>query len=162
MNLLEIGLAFVEGRALIVSLCILPVLPLVLSASVEEGRGRPYGIITTTIAKYGIQYPVAVDNNLSTWVAFHNRYWPAHYLIDKNGQTVYTHFGEGTYNRTEKNIHYLLGLNKKAEGTPEAAVVSVGQTPETYLGYARADRCGAGLFCEVGSPCRIRPRSQYP
>ncbi len=96
--------------------------------------------IKKAIAKYGIQYPVAVDNHLSTWVALNNRYWPAHYLIDKNGQVVYTHFGEGQYNRTENNIRYLLGLNEKAEVTPESAVVSVGQTPETYLGYARADR----------------------
>jgi len=45
MNTIDIGLAFLEGLALIVSPCILPVLPLVLAASVEGGRRRPYGII---------------------------------------------------------------------------------------------------------------------
>ncbi|MDX2027231.1 MAG: cytochrome c biogenesis protein DipZ [Alphaproteobacteria bacterium] len=95
--------------------------------------------IKTAIAKYGIAYPVAVDNNLSTWVAFKNRYWPAHYLIDKEGRVVYTHFGEGKYSITENNIRYVLGLKDKAEAMPEISTISLGQTPETYLGYARAE-----------------------
>src|ERR1700679_1728462 len=45
MNPIEIGLTFLEGVALIASPCILPVLPLVLGASVEGGRKRPFGII---------------------------------------------------------------------------------------------------------------------
>ena len=45
MNIVEIGLSFAEGLALIASPCILPVLPLVLSTSVEGGRKRPFGII---------------------------------------------------------------------------------------------------------------------
>ncbi|HXU94634.1 MAG TPA: cytochrome c biogenesis protein DipZ, partial [Gallionella sp.] len=48
--------------------------------------------VQTAIAQYGIRYPVAQDNQLSTWVNFDNRYWPAHYLIDRQGQVVYTHF----------------------------------------------------------------------
>ncbi len=67
--------------------------------------------IKTATAKYGIHYPVAVDSDLATWTAFNNQYWPAHYLIDKNGQVVYTHFGEGDYDITENNIRYLLGIN---------------------------------------------------
>src|SRR5271168_1789424 len=46
MNPVEIGLSFLEGLALIASPCILPVLPLVLGASVDGGRKRPFGIIT--------------------------------------------------------------------------------------------------------------------
>ncbi|GAO36616.1 cytochrome C biogenesis protein [Sulfuricella sp. T08] len=99
--------------------------------------------VKAALLQHGIRYPVALDNNLSTWVNFNNRYWPAHYLIDQNGKVVYTHFGEGKYDVTENNIRYLLGLKNggktvKAEtpaGNPE-------QTAETYLGYARADSFG--------------------
>jgi cytochrome c biogenesis protein CcdA/thiol-disulfide isomerase/thioredoxin len=94
--------------------------------------------VKAAVAHDGIHYPVALDNNLDTWSNFNNRYWPAHYLIDRTGQVVYTHFGEGDYDVTENNIRYLLGL--KGEAAPVAAVneFSPDQTPETYLGYARA------------------------
>ncbi|HXH64337.1 MAG TPA: hypothetical protein VNH42_02380, partial [Mariprofundaceae bacterium] len=45
MHGIDIGLAFLEGVTLIASPCILPVLPLVLAASSDGGRQRPYGII---------------------------------------------------------------------------------------------------------------------
>lgn len=95
--------------------------------------------VKAAISQHGIRYPVAQDNRLSTWVNFKNRYWPAHYLIDRNGKVVYTHFGEGQYDVTENNIRYLLGLTNKVEtASAKAIVVAPGQTPETYLGYGRA------------------------
>lgn len=99
--------------------------------------------IRDAIAQHGIRYPVALDNNLSTWLNFHNRYWPAHYLIDRQGRVVYTHFGEGKYNVTENNIRYLLGLKEQGETIKvEGPTFTPGQTPETYLGYDRADSFG--------------------
>jgi cytochrome c biogenesis protein CcdA/thiol-disulfide isomerase/thioredoxin len=96
--------------------------------------------IKTAVGKYGIQYPVAVDNRLATWVDFKNQYWPAHYLIDRQGNVVYTHFGEGKYDVTENNIRYLLGLKGEADLNAGMPPVLRGETPETYLGYKRADR----------------------
>lgn len=101
--------------------------------------------VQAAIAQHGIRYPVAQDNRLSTWLNFRNRYWPAHYLIDKQGQVVYTHFGEGKYDVTENNIRYLLGLQEKGETLKVDEPTYVhGQTPETYLGYARANSFGGG------------------
>jgi len=109
--------------------------------------------IKTAVAQHGIHYPVAVDNNLDTWSAFHNQYWPAHYLINQKGQVVYTHFGEGNYNVMENNIRYLLGLNNNISTTPkedkslsslslkelsEHAELQADMSEETYLGYRRA------------------------
>lgn len=97
--------------------------------------------IKAALIKDHIQYPVAVDSNLSTWDNFQNSYWPAHYLINKDGQVVYTHFGEGDYDITEHNIQVLLGISEKPatiQGAAEA--MNADQTPETYLGFARADR----------------------
>lgn len=94
--------------------------------------------VKNAVIKEGIQYPVALDNNFVTWQNFQNQYWPAHYLIDKNGYVVYQHFGEGDYDITENNIRYLLGMNKEnLSAGPE--VVSSEQTPETYLGIARQE-----------------------
>jgi cytochrome c biogenesis protein CcdA/thiol-disulfide isomerase/thioredoxin len=99
--------------------------------------------VQDAIARHGIRYPVALDNRLSTWVNFNNRYWPAHYLIDRQGRVVYTHFGEGKYDVTENNIRYLLGLKEKGETIKvEGPTFALGQTPETYLGYTRADSFG--------------------
>lgn len=94
--------------------------------------------VKEAIEELGIAYPVAMDNNLSTWTNFKNRYWPAHYLIDKDGKVVYTHYGEGGYLRTENNIRTLLGLNM-ADGAETAPLINWSQTPETYLGYERAE-----------------------
>ena len=85
-----------------------------------------------------ILYPVTLDNQYITWNNFHNQYWPAHYLIDKNGQVVYEHFGEGEYDVTENNIRYLLGLQGEAKTTMTTENFSMFETPETYLGFARA------------------------
>ncbi|HEY0665534.1 MAG TPA: cytochrome c biogenesis protein DipZ [Gallionella sp.] len=94
--------------------------------------------VRAAIAEHGIRYPVALDNRLDTWINFSNRYWPAHYLVDRAGQVVYTHFGEGEYRVTENNIRYLLGLRGQDEAQEEALPFSPEQTAETYLGYARA------------------------
>lgn len=83
-----------------------------------------------------ILYPVALDNQFATWKNYNNSYWPAHYLIDKQGKVVYEHFGEGEYDVTENNIRYLLGINTPVKANaPEFYDVVL--TPETYLGYER-------------------------
>lgn len=95
--------------------------------------------VRNAVVARGIHYPVALDNHLDTWSNFHNRYWPAHYLIDRDGKVVYTHFGEGEYEVTENNIRYLLGLKGKAESMAAPVTHTDGQTPETYLGYERME-----------------------
>ncbi len=95
--------------------------------------------VQAAVIKDQIKYPVALDNRFETWNNFHNSYWPAHYLIDKNGHIVYEKFGEGDYDVTENNIRFLLGMNEKLPQASPAPFNPILQTPETYLGYARAD-----------------------
>ncbi|MBP6962600.1 cytochrome c biogenesis protein DipZ [Candidatus Saccharibacteria bacterium] len=95
--------------------------------------------------KAKISYPVALDNDFSTWNAYRNRFWPAKYLIDKDGIVRYTHFGEGEYTETEKIIQELLEesgqkVTDKLELEQISNSAENGQTPETYLGYNRAER----------------------
>lgn len=102
--------------------------------------------VEDAVKHFHIQYPVVLDSEYAIWKNFHNQYWPAHYLIDKNGKVVYQHFGEGEYQATEHNIQVLLnmkhGIPKKMIQQPEAIVPFSEQTPETYLGYARSERFG--------------------
>ena len=92
-----------------------------------------------------IQYPVAQDNNLQTWQAYNNQYWPAEYLIDREGQVRHTHFGEGNYDETEEAIQYLLGLNIGSNLGNIKVPVTSGQSPETYLGYNRGTNFGNNI-----------------
>ena len=64
--------------------------------------------VKEAVARYGIEYAVAQDNDGETWQAYKNHYWPALYLIDKKGHIRYVHIGEGQYKETEKNIQALL------------------------------------------------------
>jgi thiol-disulfide isomerase/thioredoxin len=60
------------------------------------------------IREHDIQYAVAIDNDFTTWNRYHNRYWPAIYLIDKQGIIRYIRIGEGGYVQTEQQIQKLL------------------------------------------------------
>jgi len=64
--------------------------------------------VKAAIAEYGLHYPVAQDNQYATWNAYGNQYWPAVYLIDKQGHIVYSHFGEGDYDKTEAAVREQL------------------------------------------------------
>ncbi len=90
--------------------------------------------VKEAIKDFGIKYPVMQDNDFATWRAYDNHYWPAKYLIDREGNIRYTHFGEGDYDKTEAMIQQLLSLNMPiANPTYE----TYGRTPELYLGSAR-------------------------
>lgn len=101
--------------------------------------------VEKAVVDASIKYPVALDNSFATWQAYENRFWPAKYLIDKDGQVRYTHFGEGDYAETEETIQALLKesgqtVSDKIEANLSSGTSVRGQTPETYLGYERAER----------------------
>ncbi len=102
----------------------------------EKDRGN----VLKALDDYGIDYPVVQDNEFKIWRAYSNRYWPAKYLVDKEGRVRYTHFGEGKYEETENKIRELLG-EEKLSSFEELGEDSSrrGQTAETYLGYERAE-----------------------
>jgi thiol-disulfide isomerase/thioredoxin len=107
--------------------------------------------IRRAVTAMRIGYPVAVDSNYAVWEAFSNHYWPAIYLADAEGKIRYHQFGEGNYDRTEMVIQYLLtqagyaGVGQDLVSIhPEGIEVQADwndlRSPETYLGYDRADR----------------------
>jgi cytochrome c biogenesis protein CcdA/thiol-disulfide isomerase/thioredoxin len=103
------------------------------------------GNVREAIERNGIHYPVAQDNDLATWNAYGNQYWPAEYFIDAQGRVRYAHFGEGEYGKKERIIRELLAeagrpVAAKESGAHGIAPSASVTTPETYLGAARAER----------------------
>jgi cytochrome c biogenesis protein CcdA/thiol-disulfide isomerase/thioredoxin len=98
--------------------------------------------VRSAVKRLGVRYPVAIDNDYATWNDYGNQYWPAEYLIDRNGHLRRAHFGEGDYGGSEAAIRTLLGekpaspaSDRLRDLTPTGFL-----TPETYLGYERIDR----------------------
>ena len=110
---------------------------------------RDLGNVKKAVSDLGITYPVAVDNQYAIWRAFRNQYWPAHYVIDAQGRLRHHHFGEGDEAGTERVLQQLLregsaqvpgGLTEvAAQGVQQAADMAAVRSPETYLGYERAE-----------------------
>jgi len=101
------------------------------------------GNVSSAISSLGIRYPVVQDNNMATWNAWGNQYWPAEFLIDAQGHVRSAEFGEGNYSQTEAKIRTLLVAAGHSSLGAEARAVGVitpsqQATPETYLGYDRA------------------------
>jgi cytochrome c biogenesis protein CcdA/thiol-disulfide isomerase/thioredoxin len=97
--------------------------------------------VRTAVRKLGIRYPVALDNDFATWTAYANEYWPAKYLIDRQGRVRYHHFGEGEYEETERLIRRYLGEMVTGDAATVAdRTPTIRTTPESYLGYERLDR----------------------
>jgi cytochrome c biogenesis protein CcdA/thiol-disulfide isomerase/thioredoxin len=101
------------------------------------------GNVQDAIRQNHLTYPVVQDNDLATWSAWGNQYWPSEYLVDAQGNVRDAHFGEGNYDETERAIrtllqqagHANLGGGARAIGQAPSADAT---TPETYLGAARA------------------------
>lgn len=121
--------------------------------------------VKRAVHELGIDYPVAIDNHYAIWRALHNEYWPAEYLVDAQGRIRHHHFGEGDYAQTERAIQQLLaeaGDRHVASGlvdTPDKGVQMAPdnadlQSPETYIGYQRAER-----FATPGGQTRDLPQA---
>jgi cytochrome c biogenesis protein CcdA/thiol-disulfide isomerase/thioredoxin len=126
--------------------------------------------VRRAVADLHIAYPVALDDNYAIWQGFDNQYWPAHYFIDAQGRIRGHHFGEGSYDESEATIRQLLSeagytdlptAGIKAEGAvgvQAAADEAHDRSPETYIGYRRAENFGsAGGFAQDRSKAYTAP-----
>ena len=137
--------------------------------------------VKIAIEKYGITYPVVMDNDMKTWKAFENNYWPRKYIADHEGNLRYDHIGEGSYQETEKIIQQLLDERSTAldlENISENKLVSIEEfehtlfrTPELYFGYKFAqnrNQLGSdegfqpGRIVKYSEPNNIELNKFYP
>ncbi len=136
------------------------------------------GNVQKAMQKYGITFPVVLDNDYGTWNAYDNNYWPRKYLIDIDGKVVYDHIGEGNYEETEEKIQELL-REKMARDNQAAMTVPTdivqpqvvaeptrGQSPEVYFGSDRNRTLANGTVGIRGEqtlqrPINIAPNALY-
>jgi cytochrome c biogenesis protein CcdA/thiol-disulfide isomerase/thioredoxin len=111
--------------------------------SPEFGFEKSADNVRRAVKSFGLRYPVVQDNDLATWSAWGNQYWPAEYLIDTRGKVRHVHFGEGEYDKSEAAIRALLaerGAQLGGMAHPrDPYTITREATPETYLGSARAE-----------------------
>ncbi|MCW2514290.1 MAG: cytochrome c biosis protein [Mycobacterium sp.] len=120
--------------------------------SPEYGFEKVDTNVASGAADLDIEYPIAMDNNLSTWTNYRNRYWPAEYLIDAQGTVRHVKFGEGDYDVTENLVRQLLSDANKGIDLPPATegqdtTPTSPTTPETYFGVGKVvNYAGAGVY----------------
>jgi len=101
-----------------------------------------FGNVQQATRDNGLTYPIVQDNDHMTWDAYNNHYWPAKYIIDRDGNLRYFHFGEGSYDETEKVIQTLLNMKSSVIVADQVIAEKAGSaslTPETYLGTFRRE-----------------------
>ena len=131
--------------------------------------------VLQAVRKFGIQYPVVLDNDYATWGSYGNQYWPEDYLIDIDGFIVDRHIGEGDYDTTEKKIRDLLTERAGALGVrvnisnttltpPDAVSVDFNRvgSPETYFGSGKNEYLGNGKKAAAGLQTMVLPGEVLP
>ena len=111
--------------------------------------------VQAAVQRLGVRYPVALDSDYAIWQGFNNQYWPADYFIDAQGRIRHHYFGEGGYAEGEDVIRQLLTeagntnlpggyVQPGAKGAEAAISNDDDRSPETYVGYARAENFAGG------------------
>ena len=131
----------------------------------EFGFEKDRANVERAVREYKVTYPVAIDSGYGIWNAFNNEYWPGDYFIDGKGRIRHHHFGEGDYGDSERVIQTLLkengatgvgsGVVRIAADGIEAPASNEVQSPETYVGYRRAEN-----FASPGRPA-LDSRKSY-
>jgi cytochrome c biogenesis protein CcdA/thiol-disulfide isomerase/thioredoxin len=125
--------------------------------SPEFAFEKDAGNLASSLRKEGTTYPVVQDNDLKTWTAYRNRYWPAKYLIDSTGTVRAIKFGEGDYQQTESLIRELLRADEPGVRLPspvtniDAGPDLSGITPETYLAPSKSGYAGTPQYLSSAS-----------
>jgi thiol-disulfide isomerase/thioredoxin len=130
--------------------------------------------VADAVKRFGLQYPVLIDSDYRNWQAWENNYWPRKYLIDKNGNVVYDHAGEGGYDQTEAKIQQLLRqVDSKVElpkllapvrGSDRPGAVCYPTTPELYAGQRGYEngQVGPRNLYAAGGTINFPDPGEYP
>jgi thiol-disulfide isomerase/thioredoxin len=103
---------------------------------------KQHANVARAVRDLRVTWPVAEDPEMATWQAYGNEYWPADYLVDRQGRLRLYHFGEGGEGHIEDGVRRLLdeggsaGLDRVGE-VPTDERPGAGITPELYLGARR-------------------------
>jgi hypothetical protein len=131
--------------------------------------------VAAAVKKYGIAYPVVLDNNMGTWNAYQNQYWPHEFLIDIDGFIVHDQVGEGEYDATERAIQAALAERTQALGLDQTVAGGIASptgtiaidfgavaSAETYFGSNRNQYLANGLQGTKGTQTLGIPSTTVP
>jgi thiol-disulfide isomerase/thioredoxin len=139
----------------------------------EFGFERDLDNVVQQSRAFGVEYPVALDNDYGVWSAFSNHFWPAVYIADVDGRIRHHHFGEGEYAATEMVIQQML-LDAGAENVDQDLVMveprgleveadwRTLQSPETYLGYRQARGFASEAIATFDAPRAYKSDARLP
>ena len=102
--------------------------------------------VRDAVERYRLPYPIAMDNDMATWRAYRNRYWPHVYVVDAQGVLRFDHIGEGGEDKIQDSVRTLLARAGATLPEPlsfEDTGPSRGITPEIYAGYERGSIQGS-------------------
>lgn len=125
----------------------------------EFGFERSIDNVARAVTEMQIRYPVALDSDYGVWNAFGNRYWPALYFADGDGNLRHRHFGEGGYVGSERIIRQLLAASGGADLGPETAplVIDAAELPADWANLGSAETyVGASRSTHFASPGGLR------
>lgn len=119
--------------------------------------------VEAAVEKYGITYPVAMDNDNRIWQTYGNRYWPRRALVNYRGKIMLEQVGEDGFDELEAKIVELLAeigvqsepVDGKRTVSKEERMKIIGmmqkRTPEIYLGWERSQGFCNSAVCVPGS-----------
>lgn len=129
--------------------------------------------VEKAVKQFGIEYPVVLDNDFSTWNALGNQYWPRKYLIDLDGAIIYDHIGEGGYAETEQEIQNALkdrmmrlgkmdSIDEPITASDQPTTTNRVKSPEVYFGALRNATLANGKPGTVGTQTLQAPQTLNP
>lgn len=118
--------------------------------------GRDMDNLRRAVDYLGVPFPVANDIMMTNWDAYANRFWPAMFLIDREGYLSAYNVGEGGYFEVETTIQELLKeghprlvMPREMLAQPDDKTVQHRPiSPSLYFSYIRA---------RIGNDCGFKP-----
>ena len=114
--------------------------------SPEFGFEKSAPNVRAAVERNMLRYPNAMDNDMATWRAYHNQYWPRVYLLDAKGKIRFDHIGEGGEDELQTQVRALLRetsatLPPRVDLTADLPSAHI--TPEIYAGFERGSQQGS-------------------
>jgi hypothetical protein len=81
---------------------------------------RDIDFVKGEVERFGVHFPVAVDNEYKVWKSFRNQFYGQFHFVDAGGTIRHTRAGEGIEEEVEMAVVHLLNeVGKKVDLGPE-------------------------------------------
>lgn len=74
----------------------------------DFGFQRDPAVVRAALKRYGVEFPVVLDNDRALWRAYKAEGWPHFFLLDHKGRVVFETLGEGRYEEFETELRHAI------------------------------------------------------